>query len=107
MELKGQNDELKRFSKGNYDPEKFISEFKRKWEPTDLQIRKIFLASDLAVNSQGVFSVSHEGFLEMYNNRFELKTSLSSVRRFFKLMKDLGLIEVRHAKKKKDRKSVV
>ncbi|GAQ18700.1 hypothetical protein OPHB3_2641 [Oceanobacillus picturae] len=100
LELKCQNEELIKYSKGNYQKEAFVSEFKKRWEPTDLQIRMMYLASDLAINSKGVFSVSHEGFLEMFNDRFEMKTSLSSVRRFFKLLEKLDMIEIVHTKRK-------
>lgn len=105
MLLNGKPEELIKYSKGNFNPELFIKEVKNNWELTDLQFRMTCLISDLAINAQGVFSVSYNSFVEMFNKRFEIKVSLSSVRRFFGLLSKLGLISVNAAKRKNNQQS--
>lgn len=105
MLLNCKNDELVKFSKGTYNKEKFIQDVKDRWELTDKQIRMTYLISDLAENAIGVFSIGHSTFVNMFEQRFEMKISLSSVRRFFELLSKLGVLSINAAKRKNNQQS--
>lgn len=102
MLLNGKPEELSKYSKLKYDTQKFISAVKSVWEYSDLQIRCVYLISDLAKKGNGVFSIAYSTFKHMFEQRFKKSISLSSVRRFFGLMKKLGLLSVNMAKRKND-----
>ncbi len=97
--------ELVKYSKGTYNKEKFVQDVKDRWELTDLQIRMTYLVSDLAVNAGGVFSITHQNFLKMFEERFKMEVSLSSVRRFFALLSKIEVLSVHHAKRKNNQQS--
>ena len=103
--VNGRPEELVKYSKGTYNKEKFVQAVKDKWELTDLQIRMTYLVSDLAVNAEGVFSITHQNFLRMFEERFRMDVSLSSVRRFFGLLSKIGVLSVNHAKRKNNQQS--
>lgn len=103
--VNGRPEELVKYSKGPYNKEKFVQAVKDRWELTDLQIRMTYLVSDLAVNAEGVFSITHQNFLRMFEERFRMAVSLSSVRRFFGLLSKIGVLSVNHAKRKNNQQS--
>ena len=103
--VNGRPEELVKYSKGTYNKEKFVQAVKDRWELTDLQIRMTYLVSDLAVNAEGVFSITHQNFLRMFEERFRMDVSLSSVRRFFGLLSKIGVLSVNHAKRKNNQQS--
>ncbi|KQU25975.1 hypothetical protein ASG61_16765 [Bacillus sp. Leaf75] len=105
MLLNAKAEELSRYSKLKYDADKFISKVKEVWEYSDLQIRCVYLISDLAKRGNGVFSIAYSTFQAMFEKRFNMKISLSSVRRFFALMKKLGLVSIHAAKRKNEQQS--
>ncbi|WP_129690282.1 hypothetical protein [Gottfriedia acidiceleris] len=105
MLINGKVEELKRYSKVNYVAGKFIEKAKEVWEYSELQIRSIYLISDLAKNDNGVFSVAYSTFKKMFEQRFKMEISLSSVRRFFALMEKLGLLSKNEAKRKNNSQS--
>jgi len=105
MLLNGKSEELKGYSKLNYVADRFIAKAKELWEYSELQIRSLYLISDLAKNGNGVFSVAHSTFKKMFEQRFKMEISLSSVRRFFTLMQKLGLISINEAKRKNQQQS--
>ncbi|MDN4492892.1 hypothetical protein [Ureibacillus aquaedulcis] len=105
MLLNGKADELKRYSKLNYVAEKFVEKAREVWEYSDLQIRCIYLISDLAKKGSGVFSIAYSSFKKMFEQRFNLKISLSTVRRFFALMEKLNLLSINEAKRKNEQQS--
>ena len=102
MLLNGKPEELSRYSKLKYDKQKFIGAVKSVWEYSNLQIRCVYLISDLAKKGNGVFSIAYSTFKNMFEQRFKKSISLSSVRRFFGLMKRLGLLSVNIAKRKNE-----
>ncbi|CAM5187799.1 hypothetical protein UACE39S_01746 [Ureibacillus acetophenoni] len=105
MLLNCKNEELVKYSKGTYNKEKFIQDVKDRWELTDKQIRMTYLISDLAENAKGVFSIGHSTFINMFEQRFDMKISLSSVRRFFELLSKLEVISINAAKRKNNQQS--
>jgi hypothetical protein len=105
MLVNGKPEELKKYGKGTYNKEKFIEAIKERWELTDLQIREAYLIADLAVKADGVFSVSYGKFIKMFEERFEMEISLSSVRRFFGLLSKIGVLTINEAKRKNNKKS--
>ncbi|MGG0590517.1 hypothetical protein ABEY80_11795 [Priestia megaterium] len=105
MLLNAKAEELSKYSKQKYNADKFISKVKECWEYTDKQIRCVYLISDLAKRGNGVFSVAYSTFQAMFEQRFKMKISLSSVRRFFTLMSKLGLLSVHKAKRKNEQQS--
>ena len=104
MLLNGKPEELKKYSKGTYNKEHFVQAIKDRWELTDLQIRMTYLISDLAVKAQGVFSVSYGSFIKMFEERFDMEVSLSSVRRFFGILSRIGVLTVNEAKRKNNKR---
>lgn len=105
MLLNAKAEELNKYSKLKYNADKFIQKVKEVWEYSDLQIRCVYLISDLAKKGNGVFSVAYSTFQAMFEQRFNIKISLSSVRRFFALMKKLGLVSIHAAKRKNEQQS--
>ncbi|PFT58075.1 hypothetical protein [Priestia megaterium] len=105
MLLNAKAEELVKYSKLNYNTDKFIRKVKDVWEYSDLQIRCVYLISDLAKKGNGVFSIAYSTFQNMFEQRFNMKISLSSVRRFFALMKKLGLVSIHAAKRKNEQQS--
>lgn len=105
MLLNGKAEDLSKYSKLKYEANRFISKVKEVWEYSDLQIRCVYLISDLAKKGNGVFSIAHSTFQAMFEQRFKMKISLSSVRRFFTLMSKLGLVSVHKAKRKNEQQS--
>ncbi|MEM4997881.1 hypothetical protein [Priestia megaterium] len=105
MLLNAKAEELNKYSKLKYNADKFIQKVKEVWEYSDLQIRCVYLISDLAKKGNGVFSVAYSTFQAMFEQRFNMKISLSSVRRFFALMKKLGLVSIHAAKRKNEQQS--
>jgi len=105
MLLNGKAEDLSKYSKLKYEANKFISKVKEVWEYSDLQIRCVYLISDLAKKGNGVFSIAYSTFQTMFEQRFKMKISLSSVRRFFTLMSKLGLVSVHKAKRKNEQQS--
>ncbi|WP_374148402.1 hypothetical protein [Priestia megaterium] len=105
MLLNAKAEELSRYSKLKYDADKFISKVKEVWEYSDLQIRCVYLIGDLAKKGNGVFSIAYSTFQAIFEQRFKMKISLSSVRRFFSLMSKLGLVSVNKAKRKNEQQS--
>jgi len=105
MLLNAKAEELNKYSKLKYDADKFIQKVKEVWEYSDLQIRCVYLISDLAKKGNGAFSVAYSTFQNMFEQRFKMKISLSSVRRFFSLMSKLGLVSVHKAKRKNEQQS--
>lgn len=105
MLLNAKAEELSKYSKLKYEANKFISKVKEVWEYSDLQIRCVYLISDLAKKGNGVFSIAYSTFQNMFEQRFKMKISLSSVRRFFTLMNKLGLVSVHKAKRKNEQQS--
>lgn len=105
MLVNAKPEELIKYSKGTYDKDSFVETVKEKWELTDLQIRMTYLISDLAVKAQGVFSITHKNFVEMFNERFEIEVSLSTVRRFFDRLSKLGVLSINGAKRKNNQQS--
>ncbi|CAK8580898.1 hypothetical protein [Priestia megaterium] len=105
MLLNAKAEELSKYSKLKYEANKFISKVKEVWEYSDLQIRCVYLISDLAKKGNGVFSIAYSTFQNMFEQRFKMKISLSSVRRFFTLMSKLDLVSVHKAKRKNEQQS--
>lgn len=105
MLLNDKAEKLSKYSKLDYVPEKFIEKAKELWEYSDLQIRCIYLISDLAKRGKGVFSIAHSTFKDMFEQRFKTSISLSSVKRFFKLMAKLELLSIHEAKRKNEQQS--
>ncbi|MED3945340.1 hypothetical protein [Priestia aryabhattai] len=105
MLLNGKAEDLSKYSKLKYEANKFISKVKECWEYSDLQIRCVYLISDLAKKGNGVFSIAYSTFQAMFEQRFKMKISLSSVRRFFTLMSKLDLVSVHKAKRKNEQQS--
>lgn len=105
MLLNGKANELSKYSKLKYDANNFIQKVKEVWEYSDLQIRCVYLISDLAKKGNGVFSIAYSTFVAMFEQRFNMKISLSSVRRFFGLMEKLGLLSINEAKRKNNSQS--
>lgn len=105
MLLNAKAEELARYSRLKYEANKFIRKVKQVWEYSDLQIRCVYLISDLAKKGNGVFSIAYSTFVAMFEQRFNMKISLSSVRRFFALMKKLGLVSIHAAKRKNEQQS--
>lgn len=98
--LNGKAEELAKYSKLQYEAQKFIQKAKDLWEYSDLQIRALYLVSDLAKNGNGVFSIAYGTFKDMFEQRFKMEISLSTVRRFFALMKKIGLLSINVGKRK-------
>ncbi|MGG5736680.1 hypothetical protein [Bacillus cereus group sp. IBL03679] len=105
MLLNGRPEELTRYSKLKYDAKLFIQKAYELWEYSDLQIRCVYLISDLAKKGQGVFSIAYSTFQKMFEQRFDMKISLSTVRRFFALMEKIDLISIHEAKRKNEQQS--
>lgn len=105
MLLNGKAEELSKYSKLKYSADKFIQKVKEAWEYSDIQIRCVYLISDLAKKGNGVFSIAYSTFQTIFEQRFNMKISLSSVRRFFALMKKLGLVSIHAAKRKNEQQS--
>ncbi|HFK1735250.1 TPA: hypothetical protein ACGXP5_004865 [Bacillus pacificus] len=105
MLLNGKPEELTRYSKLKYNAKLFIEKAHELWEYSDLQIRCVYLISDLAKKGQGVFSVAYSTFQKMFEQRFKMKISLSTVRRFFALMEKIGLLSINEAKRKNEQQS--
>lgn len=105
MLLNAKAEELSKYSKLKYNADKFIHKVKQVWEYSDLQIRCVYLISDLAKKGNGVFSIAYSTFQAMFEQRFNMKISLSSVRRFFALMKKLRLVSIHAAKRKNEQQS--
>ncbi|MFJ7678265.1 hypothetical protein ACIQXQ_09390 [Peribacillus sp. NPDC097198] len=105
MLVNGKMEELKKYSKNTYDKQAFVEEVKNNWDLTDLQIRMTYLISDLAVKADGVFSIAYNTFVNMFERRFSMKISLSSVRRFFNLLSKIGVLSVNAAKRKNNKQS--
>ncbi|MDA1906032.1 hypothetical protein PDK24_09435 [Bacillus cereus] len=105
MLLNGKPEELSRYSKLKYNAQLFIQKAQELWEYSDLQIRCVYLVSDLAKKGQGVFSVAYSTFQKMFEQRFDIKISLSTVRRFFALMEKIGLLSIHVAKRKNEQQS--
>lgn len=98
-------EELIKYSKGTYNKEKFITEAVERWELTDKQLRMVYLISDLSEKANGVFSVSNGSFRKMFEKRFKMAVSRSTVIRFFQLLEELGLLSVHEAKRKNRKQS--
>lgn len=105
MLLNGKAEDLQRYSKLKYVADKFIEKAREVWEYSDLQIRCIYLISDLAKKGSGVFSIAYSTFKKMFEQRFNMKISLSTVRRFFILMEKLDLVSINEAKRKNEQQS--
>lgn len=105
MLLNGKPEELTRYSKLKYNAQLFIQKAHELWEYSDLQIRCVYLISDLAKKGQGVFSIAYGTFQKMFEQRFSMKISLSTVRRFFALMEKIGLLSINEAKRKNEQQS--
>ncbi|MGE7601286.1 hypothetical protein ACQKL5_02160 [Peribacillus sp. NPDC097675] len=105
MLVNGKMEELKKYSKNTYDKQAFVEQVKNNWDLTDLQIRMTYLISDLAVQADGVFSIAYNTFVNMFERRFSMKISLSSVRRFFSLLSKIGVLSVNPAKRKNNKQS--
>ncbi|MBQ4867466.1 hypothetical protein IHQ11_13255 [Priestia megaterium] len=105
MLLNAKAEELSKYSKLKYEADKFIRKVKDVWEYSDLQIRCVYLISDLAKKGNGVFSIAYSTFQAMFEKRFNMKISLSSVRRFFQLMEKLNLLSINEAKRKNNSQS--
>lgn len=105
MLVNGKIEELKKYSKNTYDKHAFVEEVKSQWDLTDLQIRMTYLVSDLAVKAEGVFSIAYNTFVDMFERRFNIQVSLSSVRRFFGLLSKIGVLSVNAAKRKNNKQS--
>ncbi|EPZ0458717.1 hypothetical protein [Bacillus sp. CD3-5] len=105
MLLNGKPEELTRYSKLKYNAQLFIQKAHELWEYSDLQIRCVYLISDLAKKGSGVFSVAYSTFQKMFAQRFDMKISLSTVRRFFALMEKIGLLSINEAKRKNEQQS--
>ncbi|QWH10413.1 hypothetical protein EXW38_03025 [Bacillus mycoides] len=105
MLLNGKPEELTRYSKLKYDAQLFIQKAHELWEYSDLQIRCVYLISDLAKKGHGVFSIAYSTFQKMFEQRFSMKISLSTVRRFFVLMEKIDLLSINEAKRKNDQQS--
>ncbi|MED2708627.1 hypothetical protein [Bacillus toyonensis] len=105
MLLNGKPEELTRYSKLKYNAQLFIQKAHELWEYSDLQIRCVYLISDLAKKGRGVFSVAYSTFQKMFEQRFDMKISLSTVRRFFGLMEKIGLLSINEAKRKNEQQS--
>ncbi|MGX5541512.1 hypothetical protein ACWKTJ_27440 [Bacillus wiedmannii] len=105
MLLNGKSEELTRYSKLKYDAKLFIQKAHELWEYSDLQIRCVYLISDLAKKGSGVFSIAYGTFQKMFAQRFDMKISLSTVRRFFALMERIDLISIHEAKRKNEQQS--
>ncbi|MGG3447367.1 MULTISPECIES: hypothetical protein [Bacillus cereus group] len=105
MLLNGKPEELTRYSKLKYDAKLFIQKAHQLWEYSDLQIRCVYLISDLAKKGRGVFSIAYSTFQKMFAQRFSMKISLSTVRRFFALMEKIGLLSINEAKRKNEQQS--
>ncbi|PGS29451.1 hypothetical protein COC55_06600 [Bacillus cereus] len=105
MLLNGKPEELTRYSKLKYDAKLFIQKAHELWEYSDLQIRCVYLISDLAKKGIGVFSIAYSTFQKMFEQRFSMKISLSTVRRFFALMEKIGLLSINEAKRKNEQQS--
>lgn len=105
MLLNGKPEELTRYSKLKYSAQLFIQKAHELWDYSDLQIRCVYLISDLAKKGQGVFSVAYSTFQKMFEQRFKMKISLSTVRRFFALMEKVGLLSINVAKRKNEQQS--
>lgn len=105
MLLNGESEKLQKYSKVQYSAEKFINAVKEVWEYSDLQIRCVYLISDLAKKGNGVFSIAYSTFISMFEQRFKMKISLSSVKRFFGLMNKLGLVSRNEGKRKNNSQS--
>ncbi|SDZ85730.1 hypothetical protein [Bacillus nitratireducens] len=105
MLLNGKPEELTRYSKLKYDAKLFIQKAHELWEYSDLQIRCVYLISDLAKKGCGVFSIAYGTFQKMFAQRFNMKISLSTVRRFFTLMEKIGLLSINEAKRKNEQQS--
>lgn len=105
MLINGKSEELVKYSKLKYESKQFIEKAKELWEYSDLQIRCIYLISDLAKKGNGVFSVAYSTFQKMFQQRFDIKISASTVRRFFALMEKLELVSINEAKRKNNSQS--
>lgn len=105
MLLNGKPEELTRYSKLKYNAQLFIQKAHELWDYSDLQMRCVYLISDLAKKGQGVFSVAYSTFQKMFEQRFKIKISLSTVRRFFALMEKVGLLSINEAKRKNEQQS--
>lgn len=105
MLLNAKPKELIKYSKGSYNKELFIQDVKEHWELTDKQIRMTFLIADLAVNAEGVFSVSNEKFREMFETRFKMTISRSTVIRFFQLLEELNVLSINEGRRKNKQQS--
>ncbi|MED3578320.1 hypothetical protein P4501_11305 [Bacillus thuringiensis] len=105
MLLNGKPEELTRYSKLKYNAQLFIQKAYELWHYSDLQIRCVYLISDLAKKGHGVFSVAYGTFQKMFAQRFSMKISLSTVRRFFALMEKIGLLSINEAKRKNEQQS--
>ncbi|HFK1517122.1 TPA: hypothetical protein ACGXMA_002967 [Bacillus cereus] len=105
MLLNGKPEELTRYSKLKYNAQLFIQKAHELWEYSDLQIRCVYLISDLAKKGSGVFSIAYSTFQKMFAQRFDMKISLSTVRRFFALMEKIGLLSINEAKRKNEQQS--
>lgn len=103
--LNGKPEELTRYSKLKYDAKLFIQKAHELWAYSDLQIRCVYLISDLAKKGCGVFSIAYSTFQKMFEQRFDMKISLSTVRRFFTLMEKIGLLSINEAKRKNEQQS--
>ncbi|MED3681821.1 hypothetical protein [Bacillus thuringiensis] len=103
--LNGKPEELIRYSKLEYNAKLFIQKANELWEYSDLQVRCVYLISDLAKKGQGVFSIAYGTFQKMFTQRFDMKISLSTVRRFFGLMEKIGLLSINEAKRKNEQQS--
>ncbi|PFD01859.1 hypothetical protein CN995_10175 [Bacillus cereus] len=105
MLLNGKPEELTRYSKLKYDARLFIQKAHELWECIDLQIRCVYLISDLAKKGSGVFSIAYGTFQKMFTQRFSMEISLSTVRHFFALMEKIGLLSINEAKRKNEQQS--
>ncbi|MHA4067881.1 hypothetical protein ACX16W_22850 [Bacillus cereus] len=105
MILNGKPEELTRYSKLKYDAKLFIQKAHELWEYSDLQIRCVYLISDLAKKGSGVFSIAYGTFQNMFTQCFSMEISLSTVRRFFDLMEKIGLLSINEAKRKNEQQS--
>lgn len=105
MLINGKPEELVKYSKGNYDKEKFIQAAIEQWELTEKQRYMLYLTADLAINANGAFSVSNNSFREMFEKRFKMTVSRSTVIRFFQLLEGLGLLTVHEARRKNRKQS--
>ena len=105
MLLNAKAEELSKYSKLKYEADKFIRKVKECWEYSGLQIRCVYLISDLAKKGNGVFSIAYSTFQAIFEERFNMEISLSSVRRFFQLMEKLKLLSINEAKRKNNSQS--